>query len=99
MAEGRPRLGAGWRCDALAAWWSALDPSLIPGSQLGQALQGGDDLVLVGGHVTVVVGQAISKRSSSSAARRRASARESRNRRPNISRFSRPVSSSSTASN
>ena len=40
-----------------------------------------------------------SKRASSSDARLRASVRESRNRRPNISRFSRPVSNSSTAAN
>ena len=42
---------------------------------------------------------ASSKRSSSSAARRRASSRERSNRRPNISRFSRPVRISSTAAN
>ena len=40
-----------------------------------------------------------SKRSSSSFARRRASAAERSNRRPNIWRFSRPVSISSTAAN
>jgi len=40
-----------------------------------------------------------SKRSSNSPARRRASARDRPNRRPNISRFSRPVRISSTAAN
>ncbi len=42
---------------------------------------------------------ASSKRSSSTPARRRASAAERSNRRPNIWRFSRPVSISSTAAN